>query len=186
MEETSITSKIVVQNMPLTIAIIGAESTGKSYLAKALATHYQGIAIPEYARHFTQHYGTQVTTNDIIHCYHTQEDELQLQIQKRPSIILMDTEWIMAKIWNDDINGSRNAYFEKKIASQTFDFYLLCNNDVAFEEDPLRVNEHRREYFFNSYLDALVQSNQNYKIISGKGEARLLMAKNYCDDFFNQ
>lgn len=36
------------------IAILGAESSGKSQLAEALATHYKTVWVPEYLREFVE------------------------------------------------------------------------------------------------------------------------------------
>jgi nicotinamide riboside kinase len=47
------------------IAILGPESTGKSELAKALATYYKGEWVPEYAREYVEQLVEPYTFEDV-------------------------------------------------------------------------------------------------------------------------
>lgn len=49
----------------ITISIIGPESTGKSVLAAALAAHYRGAWIPEYAREYVTLHPSEPTYEDV-------------------------------------------------------------------------------------------------------------------------
>ena len=81
------------------IAILGPESTGKSELAKALATYYKGEWVPEYAREYVEKLGRKYNYDDVCHIAATQLKEIDLFENKTQSdFVFFDTELIITKI----------------------------------------------------------------------------------------
>ncbi|MEM7224582.1 MAG: AAA family ATPase [Pseudomonadota bacterium] len=48
------------------VCLFGPESTGKSTLAKALAAHFETVFVPEYARAYTDRFGTDCSREDLL------------------------------------------------------------------------------------------------------------------------
>ena len=55
-----------MQQPPKKIVIVGPESTGKSTLCQLLATHYQTLWCPEYARQYLLEHGTHYSFDDLL------------------------------------------------------------------------------------------------------------------------
>lgn len=167
------------------IAILGAESTGKSTISKALAEHYHTIFVPEYARtyfetHDINHYG--VSDLEII-----AKNQLELEKEcesKATDYLLCDTSLITVKIWAVYQFNKSPEFITNTIKAADYDLYLICNNDVAWIEDPQRRNENLRESLFKWTKHELQKLNIDYKIIKGTGDERLKSAITTIDAFF--
>ena len=167
------------------IALIGPESSGKTTLAGQLAEHYKTIWVPEYAREYMEKLNRAYTADDILIIAKEQlriEEEL---ISKANKLLFIDTEFIIAKIWCEDIFGSCPEWILNNIEEKKYDLYLLTEPDLEWKHDPVRENPYRREYFFELYLKEIKSGNFNYEIISGTGD-RLPNAINAVEKFLNK
>ncbi len=157
----------------LRVALIGPESTGKTTLCEKLAQHYNTISNPEYSRNFVESLERKYSESDVIHCFEKQIS-LERELLKRANKILFaDTEAIMSKVWLEDVFNSSSSLIEQNIREHPYDLYLLTSPDLAFENDPVRENPHRREFFFDWYEKELRSRNLNYQIIEGVGLERM-------------
>ncbi len=158
------------------ISIIGAESTGKSTLAKTLASYFNSQYIPEYAREYINNLNRKYNYNDLIIIA-----KKQIELEKNYSnnkFIFLDTDLIITKIWFLEVFKKTPKWIDKEILGNKADFYLLCNNDIKWIPDPVRENGgERRDYLFNLYENELIKINASYKIIKGKGNERFENAK---------
>jgi nicotinamide riboside kinase len=77
---------------PLKIAIVGAESTGKSSLAAALAAHYNTCFVAENARLFLENTKGIYTEADLIKFAKTQLHAENEAMQKANKILFCDTD----------------------------------------------------------------------------------------------
>lgn len=57
------------------IAFIGPESTAKSTLCAQLASHYNTLWVPEYAREYISNLLQPYTMDDVLHCIKMQMEE---------------------------------------------------------------------------------------------------------------
>ena len=160
------------------VAILGAESTGKTTLARSLALRFQTVWVPEYAREYMTMYTGDYSANDIVEIAKHQlqeEDQLALQANK---LLFTDTELITAKVWCEDVFSTCPDWLEQHFKEHRYDLFLLTANDLPWVADPVRVNPQRRDYFFNLYKRMMEENNFPHEIISGRYEARLLSAIN--------
>lgn len=158
------------------IAILGAESTGKTSLARSLALRFQTVWVPENTRDYFSVQPLEVKLDDIgniIREHLAQENRLQHNAEQ---FMFTDTELIMAKVWCIDSNGTCPKWIENEITRHKYDLYLLTANDLPWIPDPARINAQRRDYFFNWYKRELDANNLPYEIVTGRYEARLLSA----------
>lgn len=167
------------------IALIGPESTGKTTLCKQLAEHFQTVCVPEYAREYIEKLNRQYTLDDIELCARKQlelEDELA---QRAKQFLFSDTELIIAKVWCEDVFKTCPQWIEEEISKRKYDLFLLTFPDLPFEDDPVRENPHRRDYFFELYKSELEKRKFGYAIIKGKGNARFENALNSISEKFS-
>lgn len=155
------------------IALIGPESTGKTTLCNQLAEHYKTTWVPEFARDYVNGLHRKYNSNDVLHCAQQQIEEETIQSGKANHFLFCDTELITAKVWCEDVFKIVPEWIEKMTEVHHYDLYLLTFPDLPFENDPVRENPHRREFFFDWYERELIQYQFPYEIIKGFGEERL-------------
>ncbi|QQL49723.1 AAA family ATPase [Mucilaginibacter ginkgonis] len=154
------------------IAVVGPESTGKSTMSAYLAKHFNTVWVPEYARDYCAKLTEPPTWQDEINMFHGQlalEKELLPQANK---ILICDTTFITVKIWSDYTFGRSPQEVIDELARHHYDFYLLLNIDLPWEEDPLRDFPHMREHFMSVWYKELNDLKVDYRLISGTGQHR--------------
>ena len=167
------------------IAILGAESTGKTTLARSLALRFQTVWVPEYAREYMTMNPGDYTAEDIVEIAKHQLQEEEQFSARANHVLFSDTELIIAKVWCEDVFSFCPQWISEQLQSHRYDLYLLTANDLPWVADPVRVNPQRRDYFFNLYKKEMEQLGVPYEIISGRYEARLLSAINAVKKHFN-
>jgi NadR type nicotinamide-nucleotide adenylyltransferase len=157
------------------IAIIGPESTGKSTLAAQLAQALHTVWVPEYAREYIVELDRPYNESDLLTIAKGQaalEDELLLQANQ---YLVVDTTLTIIRVWSEHKYGRCDPWIVAEEAARQYDFYLLCNIDLPWQDDPQREHPHLREHFFNVYK-SYVESKPSYCIVSGDGTQRVEMA----------
>jgi HTH-type transcriptional regulator, transcriptional repressor of NAD biosynthesis genes len=146
------------------VAIVGAESTGKTTLAQNLAQHFHTVWVPEYGREYTEVtvdpeavFGYQWKTEEFVHIARRQlelEDQLAEQANR---VLICDTDALATAIWHERYMGSKSSEVEDIAANRSYDLYLLTDVDIPFVQDGIRDGEHLREWMterFRQELDA--------------------------------
>lgn len=172
-------------NRILKIAITGPESTGKSMLAEQLAKHFNTVWIPECAREYIDTLHRKYNQDDILNIAKAQLESENRILAKADHFLFCDTEFLVTKIWSEHAFGKCDPWILNKFSTHIYDLYLLMNIDLPWEFDPQREHPHKREYFFNLYLNELSSRKLPFKIISGIGEHRLANSIKIIKDFFS-
>ncbi len=167
----------------LKIAIVGGESTGKSTMSAYLAEHYHTVWVPEYAREYCEKLTEPPTWQDEINMFEGQIALENSLLPKANKILICDTTFITVKIWSDHIFGSSPQQVVDELARHHYDFYLLLDIDLPWQEDPLRDFPHLREHFAEVWHNELKAINANYVLISGLGQDRYDNAVGAIDNF---
>jgi NadR type nicotinamide-nucleotide adenylyltransferase len=159
------------------VALIGAESTGKTTLAKQLAEHYETIFVPEYAREYMEKiYNRPYTLEDIVITAKQHKFNEKEASEKANKILFVDTELIITKVWCEESFKEVPDWIADNLKTQQYDLYLLMYNDIPWINDPVRENPGKRDKLFYRYKKELTEMQTNYKIIYGTGETRFLNA----------
>jgi nicotinamide riboside kinase len=162
----------------ITIAITGPESTGKTSISEYLALAFNGIWIPEYARHYMKKINRPYTFEDIIKIGITQINQRKEAETKEPDFIFLDTWLIITKIWFLEVFKKCPHWIDEAIVNNPVDLYLLCEPDIPWIPDPLRENgEEKRKYLFERYLNEIIKTGVPYELVSGTEEFRNLNAR---------
>lgn len=178
---------------PLRIVVIGPESTGKSSLCQALAAHYQVLWCPEYARQYLE---------EKPGGYHYREEDLLLiargQLRqestylhragdRKDRFLFIDTDLYVMKVWSEIAFQKCDHWILHQIASRRYDYYLLCDIDLPWSEDPLREypDPAMRKRLFNYYQDLLQRQRTPFSVISGQNSKRVNNAIQVLDRWFS-
>ncbi len=165
------------------IAIVGPESTGKSTMSIALAKHYNVPWVPEYARYYCAALKQDCTLQDEINMYHGQVAlEESVLAMTETNFIICDTTFLTVKIWSDEMFGETPQTVLDGLMQKPYDFYLLLDIDLPWQEDPLRDFPHMREHFMEVWNTELKALNANYVVVNGI-DNRLQNAINEIDLF---
>ena len=108
------------------IAVVGAESTGKTTLCRELAEHYNDLWLPEYARTYVENLGHPYNWEDVIHIA---EEQCRLEKEyekKAKKMLFLDTDLIITKVWFQHVWKSCPDWIDKEIKESERLVYLLC------------------------------------------------------------
>ena len=178
---------------PLKVVIIGPESTGKSSLCDALASRYDTLWCPEYARSYLEEKsikGHNYTKKDLLEIAKGQlkqeDDFMSLATKKRLPYLFIDTDMYVMQVWSEVAFMDCHHWILEQIANRTYDFYLLCDTDLPWTADPLREypEQQMRQKLFKNYLDLLSAQTIAFGIVSGMGEQRIKNAISLLDKYF--
>lgn len=159
------------------IALLGAESTGKSQLALALSARLEkaGLAVyrvDEYLREWCDIENRTPNQEEQHHIARTQM--ARVLAAPAESIVITDTTPLMTAVYSQMVfnDHSLDAYALQQHA--LFDITLLTGLDLAWVSDGLqRVGEHVREPVDRKIRQLLTQANLPFQVVYGSGEQRL-------------
>jgi NadR type nicotinamide-nucleotide adenylyltransferase len=163
------------------VVLFGPESTGKTTLAKQLASHFNSDWVPEYARAFLQNKWDK--TNEIC----SKEDlliiaagQMALENQKASntnSILFCDTDLLVTKIYSEVyFNGYCDPDLHHFAVNNHYDLYLLLDIDIPWVADDLRDKPEERDQMLIQFKKARQSLNRPYVLIQGQGEDRFQCA----------
>ncbi|MBI9053479.1 MAG: ATP-binding protein [Bacteroidales bacterium] len=168
------------------IVLIGPESTGKTELASQLASEFNTVVIPEYARNYIEQLGREYTYTDV-ELIAKKQIELERQFEEKANgVLFYDTFLIITKVWFQVVFKKTPDWIDEKIKESNIDLFLLCNTDIPWIKDKVRENGgEMREQLFDIYRNELENYGFNYKVIAGKGTLRFDNALKIVKDFLN-
>jgi NadR type nicotinamide-nucleotide adenylyltransferase len=161
-----------VNNELLRVAIVGPECTGKSGLAQFLASHYNTLWVPEYARNYLDNLVRPYNENDLTAIAHGQmrlEEEYARDANK---ILFCDTTLLVIKIWSEFKYGYSDPWIIEGVERSNYDLHLLTYIDIPWEEDPQREHPEKREELYQIYLEQIKAMNVPFVEIRGEREQR--------------
>ena len=167
------------------IAIIGPESTGKTWLTQKLAAHFHEPFVPEYARFYLSKNGSDYEKNDLLKIA---KGQLALEDKKASDsnvFLFCDTNLIVLKVWSDFKFGETDPWILEKLESRKYDHYLLTHIDLPWEYDPLREHPNHQRELFEIYKNYLLTRKFSYSEVSGIGMSRFELAKTQIHKHFS-
>lgn len=165
------------------IVITGAESTGKSTLAKSLADHFGVPYLREIAREYVENLNHKYNYTDV-------ETIAKLQIEQYNRIknsdypyIFIDTWLIVTKIWFDVVFQEEPAWLQRVIQNSKIDLFLVCDIDIPWISDPVRENGgENRIKLHQKYINTISALKFSFKIVSGKNNQRFQNALQFLNN----
>ncbi|MDG1332933.1 MAG: ATP-binding protein [Crocinitomicaceae bacterium] len=152
------------------IAITGPESSGKTTLANLLGEKLNGTVFTEYARTYLENLNRDYTKEDLDKICNGHWNQFA---QSESEIQIIDTDFIVLKIWSEVAFGSVSLPISDAVDSNHFDLHILCTPDIPWEYDPQREHPNKREELFQLYRMELITSQKKFIEVSGSLEERL-------------
>jgi NadR type nicotinamide-nucleotide adenylyltransferase len=169
------------------IAIVGAESTGKTLLCEQLAKQYSTVWVPEYARDYFNHSDIyNYTLSDLETIATRQIEQEEQQREKANRFLFCDTAMITLKIWAELEFGTCPDSILVKFKTNSYDHYLITNNEVNWEKDAQRLNKFSRDKILNLNIRGLQSEQAGYTLVKGLEEQRFLNAKKAIDNLYGK
>jgi nicotinamide riboside kinase len=175
-------SRLGKNNMPaklVRIALLGAESTGKTKLSFGMTAALQSLGlhvtlVPETLREWCD-------ANGRTPLAHEQLAIAQAQAQRIFSVthgwVISDTSPLMTAVYSDFIFKDKSLYQQALIEQAAFDMTLVMGLDLEWVPDGLqRDGVHVREPVDTLLRHALHTAGLPFKVIYGQSEARLSAA----------
>ena len=170
------------------VALLGAESTGKTQLVLALAAalRAQGQTVhvvPEYLRQWCdEHARTPQVHEQIAIAQH----QAQAVLQFTSGIVLADTTPLMTAVYSHFIFQDTSLYAMALAHQQLYDMNLLTGLDLPWVADGLqRDGPQAREPVDTLLRQALQQASLPHKVVYGSGDERVqnaLLALGWASD----
>ena len=167
------------------ICLFGPESCGKSTLANQLASHFRGTLVPEFARSHLEELGRAPMEIDMLEIANGQI-ALQRALEKDAAPWLFcDTDALATCIWQEFLFGHPSAELEELAKEAHCEFTLLCNIDLPWVADPVRLLPDERASFLAACITRLNATGRPWRMISGHGEQRLKNAIAAIEEHFS-
>ncbi|MFJ4921421.1 AAA family ATPase [Streptomyces sp. NPDC088725] len=187
------------------VVVLGAESTGTTTLARALAEHYRqrgGVwertrYVPEYGREFSElklaalrerrpqaQWEDVEFTPDEFPLIARRQNELEDTAARTGSPVLFcDTDSFATTVWHERYIGGRDPRVEEIAGLVSHDLWLLTDHTgVDFEDDGLRDGEELRPWMTERFRAELTRTGREFGLVAGPHQDRLAAAVEAVDE----
>ena len=171
------------------VCVVGAESTGTTTLAHALAETFQTNWVEEYGREYSvvklARNEAEWNTNEFAMIAREQmrrEDEAARLANR---VLICDTNAFATVLWHRRYIGSHGAAVEEIARHGKCDLYLLTGDEIPFVQDGLRDGEHIRQEMHRWFEESLAAQSVPWKLLRGLHEERLREAILATSSLFN-
>ena len=164
--------------MSLVAALLGAESTGKTDLARALQQRMaeagiDAAIVPEYLREFCDRLGRTPHADEQAHIAAEQTRRIARAASKH-NVVLADTTALMPAVYSELLFDDRSLYEEALHAQQGYDLTLVTGLDLPWQADGhQRDGPHVREPVDALVRARLQRAGLSYCVVYGLGAARI-------------
>ena len=159
------------------IAILGAESSGKSTLAHALAAQYSTLWVPEYLREFVETHARVPDESDQYPIARTQMAREDAAAAKASRFLFCDTTPLMTALYSRWYWRRVDAQLALLERRHDYAFTLVTAPDSPWEADGLqRESEEVRQRVHEQVIRMLQERAIAYLLVTGSLRQRVLQA----------
>ncbi|WP_367110009.1 AAA family ATPase [uncultured Psychrobacter sp.] len=168
------------------VAILGAESTGKTTLCRDLAAHFDSLWVPEYMRTYLQakwdNKQLTCTWEDLLPIAEGQiklENRLAkqtaqvLQNSNQQKYLFCDTSLFELMVYANWYYGDCPNTLKEAALAHHYDLILLTEVDIPWVADDLRDSPHQRGEISAYFESQLSVHNKKFKQIGGTRQERV-------------
>lgn len=163
------------------VVLIGAESSGKSTMAEALADKLGTVWVPEHGRWYWEgrrYLRNQSWTTDEFLRIAKAQRHLEDDLARKASngVIVADTDALVTAVWHERYLGRSDEELDAFAAAWVPDLYLACRPDFGWVQDGTRESESHREEMQSAMESRALASGAHVEVLTGPHEDRLAKA----------
>jgi NadR type nicotinamide-nucleotide adenylyltransferase len=167
------------------VVLIGAESTGKTTLAAALAERFKTNWVPEYGREYWEKKvaGLSMTgplpafaSEEFVHIATEQQQRENAAARIANKILFCDTNAFATGTWHERYMNFRSEQVDAIGRRDKVDLYLLTAPDFPFVQDGFRDGETIRDSMHTHFAQQLERAGVQVARLAGPPAARLEIA----------
>lgn len=163
------------------IALVGAESTGKTELARAIAQrlHDRGVPVTlvsEYLREWCEREGRTPRPDEQQAI--ADEQTRRIAMAAATGVVVADTTALMTAVYSEQLFADTSLYDAALAAQQRYAITLLTALDLPWVADDMRDGPHAQQPTDTLVRAALARAKLSYAVVHGTGGERLASAWN--------
>ncbi len=169
---------MVIAESAKVLVLLGAESTGKSWLAKALCQvlldeGHDVVVVPEYLRLFCETHGRTPRADEQPGIADAQTQHIA-QAARNHAIVIADTSALMTAVYSERLFSDTSLYPHAIATQRCYAATLLTALDLPWVADGFqRDGPQPRQLIDNDLRAVLVDHGLPFSVIHGNGSARL-------------
>lgn len=169
---TQLTPKSVIK-----VAILGAESTGKTTLCRDLAAHFGSLWVSEYMRTYLQEKWDSdqktCTWDDLLPIAQGQIELENKLSQQTNGYLFCDTSLFELMVYANWYYGNCPNVITQAALTHHYDLIVLTDVDIPWVADDLRDSPHQREDISTRFVEELTRYNKQFRQIGGNRNERV-------------
>lgn len=160
------------------VVVLGAESTGSTTLAEALADRLGTLWVPEYGREHSV-----IREGGLTAPWRSDEFDLivdrQIALEKQAlrqvpvPVLVCDTDVLATALWHERYVGAVAPRLHEAAAAHPPLLYVLTGDEIPFEQDGLRDGEHIRHDMQQRFRDVLAAQDVPWLEVHGDVSTRV-------------
>lgn len=167
------------------VVLVGAESTGKSTLAEALAERLATVWVPEHGRFYWEgrrHLADQSWRSEEFDRIARAQARLADDLARLAvgGLVVADTDALVTGVWHRRYVGDDQAEVAKVAEATRPHHYLVCAPDFPWVQDGTRESAAHREAMHAHTLEAVRASNVAFTVLTGPHQQRMRAALSVC------
>jgi HTH-type transcriptional repressor of NAD biosynthesis genes len=168
------------------VAVFGAESSGTTTMAQALAARYQTLWVPEYGREYAEakmreNENASWRSEEFLHIAQRQCELEDAAARRANRLLICDTPAFATSIWHERYLGWLSREVAEISAERRYHGCLLTDIDIPFVQDGSRDGEAIRPWMHRRFQEWLADRGQKFALLSGPIETRLTTAAQAID-----
>ncbi|MDC7997177.1 ATP-binding protein [Gilvibacter sediminis] len=162
------------------IAVVGPESTGKTTLVKALASHFETTYVPEFMRTYYEELVVRdpfySEIEDILPIAQGQIEAENTALKTASELLICDTNLLEIACYSKYYFDEIPPLLEASLPHMQYDLCFLTYIDVPWENDPLRDRPFDRQKVFSIFEERLKAQAYPHLVLKGDEQVRLQTA----------
>ena len=173
------------------VVVIGAESTGKTTLARTLAERFKTEWVPEFGREHWERklQGRRIddpapswSPDEFVEIAAEQQRREEAAARRANRVLFADTNAFATGTWFERYENRRDARVDAIGARDSVDLYLLTAPDVPFVQDGFRDGERIRDWMDRRFAEQLSRGPARVARIVGGYDRRFDLAVTAVED----
>lgn len=165
---------------PLLICLVGAECSGKTTLAQALAAHFSGLWVPESLRTFCEVHGrtpNKEEQSEVLESQLFRETELLAQARREAcNHVFCDTAPLLTAVYSEYFFSDKSLYARAHALHSGYSLTILLAPDLPWQPDGIQRDGPNVRDRVQSLIERELSLHPRVARISGYGASRLQAA----------